>query len=401
MKTNSSLVFVAACFLYCSAFATLGEEKDKYRTMYVPYNEGVSVANVPRDSSAVGYGLDLSCGQVNISDFTVTGLRLKQEYYWQSKTELSSAINHYHCLFRILEVTYEVKCQNGLHYEGKDYLLGKTRKLNETYASAKEANDFTESAHSFRKHPLESLLPDGTVLDENGKKYNYQIEKLDEAKKREILARWERQRVSHPPYHYLGTPGKMPVPVLLVHGLNGNYGQWGVEPVGKKGDSSFQKGLVKEYGYKSGSFPDILARSQNLSLEEKDINSNGIYFYQAPGEKIEGIWEEYMPHWDSAKSQSRYLYKKLGEVLDSCYSKDSTDWKTSNEYKIDLVAHSQGGLVIREMLRGLRKDAENFPQGTANAANHINRVITVNTPHLGSALATPSDNLSKIEPELL
>jgi hypothetical protein len=73
-------------------------------------------------------------------------------------------------------------------------------------------------------------------------------------------------------------------------------------------------------------------------------------------------------------------------VLDDFYGADV--WKTSNEYKIDLVAHSQGGLVIREMLRGLRDYPGNIKEkGSENPANHIRKIVTVDTPHFGSMTA--------------
>jgi len=409
MKRSYRFAIVAVCFLCCNAFATLDSERNVYKTKYTPYNQEESVAFVARDSSSIDYTPDTRCGQA--SDFTVTGLRMKYQYYWQSKKEVSGSWlgsfiedDHYHCFFYIAEVTYEVKCENGLHYEGKDYLLSDTKKLNE--GNPYENYDGVEKrAYDWRKLPLKSLQPDGTILDENGNRYDYPVEKLDWNKKQEILNRWTRQAVLYPPYHHLGTPGRMPTPVLLIHGLEDDFRVWGVKPKsdGGKGDSLFQTALVREYGYKSGSFPDILARSQNLSLKKDDINHNGIYFYQAPGKKIKGIWKEAYPHWDSISfSQSRYLYNKLIEVLDDYYSKDSVDWRKSNEYKIDLVAHSQGGLVIREMLRGLQKDKGTFGTDASNPANHIRKIITVDSPHFGSMLAaTNMDAIKRRFPGLV
>jgi len=427
MKRNHSLVFVTVCFLCCNVFATLGSEINKYKTMYVPKDNEV-VANVPRDSLATDYTQKPVCGKPD--GLVVTHLEIKNEYYWQGKWELKDAFNHYHCLFRTVEVTYEVKCDNGLHYEGKDYLLSdKVRKLNETTASKLQVRNFKADAHDWKEHPLEALQPDGTILDENGNKYNYPVEKLDDKKKQEILNRWARQKVSFPPYYYTGGPGILPRPVLLVHGLNGNYGQWGVEPLN---DNKYNTtGKVKANGYKNGSLPDMLARSNNLNTTEEAINSNGIYFFQAP--KIS------VPHWDiinsvelasifsafdikpyeygipysldelkkmntdvpltDSLSQSKLLYEKIKFVMKDFYKeKLKIDWEESDKYQIDLVGHSQGGLVIREMLRGLRDNPGDIEEnGTANAANHINRVITINTPHFGSVLATPLDNLSEIE----
>ncbi|MDR2999967.1 MAG: hypothetical protein LBU89_01775 [Fibromonadaceae bacterium] len=421
MKRNLYLVFFAACFLCSNAFATLEAARDKYKTMHAPLNSKDTVHFIARDTSF--YTPNSTCGQVSTSNFTVTNLRIKNEYYWQSKSETGSLIDHFHCLFRIVEVTYEVKCQNGLYYEGKEYLLGTTKKRNEAWSTNSQSNAFKAEAHDWQKHPLESLLPDGTIVNENGRSYNNPIEKLDENRKREILARWLQQIVSYPEYTFTGTPGKLPRPVLLVHGLGGNYGQWGVKTYDKiKNRSEFKNGQVQKNGYENGSLPDLLARSNNLNTADSaSINSNGIYFFQAADISF--------PHWSispsdtsllsslnlppesaallqmnmnvplpSPISQSRDLYNKIASVMDDFYQKQNIDWRSSNAYQIDLVGHSQGGLVIREMLRGLRDNPGSVIEtGVANAANHINRVITVNTPHFGSVLATPLDKLNEIE----
>lgn len=123
-------------------------------------------------------------------------------------------------------------------------------------------------------------------------------------------------------------------------------------------------------------------------LRKKNINHNGIYFFQAPGSIVDGKWVEAKPHWDNGNeknSQSRKLYKRLEEVLDDFFEGTSINWRTTPEVTIDIVAHSQGGLVVREMLRGLVADSASA--GSDNPANHIGRLVTVDTPHLGAATA--------------
>ncbi|MDR2594049.1 MAG: putative lipase [Fibromonadaceae bacterium] len=151
-------------------------------------------------------------------------------------------------------------------------------------------------------------------------------------------------------------------------------------PLNSKNDTA---GQVKARGYKNGSLPDMLARSNNLDDTTEDaINSNGIYFFQAENGSSS------QPHWDKSPSQSKSLYKKIEAIMENFYGKQEIEWRLSDKYKIDLVGHSQGGLVIREMLRGLAGSE----QGNENPANHINRIITVNTPHFGSALVAPAGN---------
>ena len=152
-------------------------------------------------------------------------------------------------------------------------------------------------------------------------------------------------------------------------------------------NDDFQKGLVKKYS--SGSAPDIIVRNQNIYITDDNINRDGLYFFQAPGKiNNEKRWEEASLNWDDAdtqNSQSRKLYQKLKEILDNFFEGTEINWRETPEVTVDIVAHSQGGLVVREMLRGLR--TEGASSGPENPANHIGRLITVDTPHLGAATA--------------
>lgn len=260
-----------------------------------------------------------------------------------------------------------------------------------------------------------------------------------------LVAAWNGRKVEYPEWKYLGEPGKkLAKPVLFVHGLGDDYKSWGVTPTvdadelckndadcavmwpsicdreyprgslaaltqsaicSKKlrkaydnyreallrSDDSFQKGVVKKYN--SGSAPDIIARNQNIYVTDENINNDGLYFFQAPGKiNDERRWEEAPLEWDNADaqtSQSRKLYQKLEEILDDFFEKSPEgtpiNWRETPEATVDIVAHSQGGLIVREMLRGLR--AENASTGCDNPANHIGRVVTVDTPHLGASTA--------------
>lgn len=105
------------------------------------------------------------------------------------------------------------------------------------------------------------------------------------------------------------------------------------------------------------------------------INHNGLEFFNLSTfdettRKIQDPWE---PPWE----QSPRLYQRLEAVLTEYYP----DWRTNAERKIDLVAHSQGGLVIRDAIKN------NRGAGSDNPINHINHVITMDTPHLGTAFA--------------
>ena len=62
----------------------------------------------------------------------------------------------------------------------------------------------------------------------------------------------------------------------------------------------------------------------------------------------------------------------MGEVLDDFCSGTPIDWKQTPELTVDIVAHSQGGLVVREMLRGLRAD-----KGTNGSASSVRDAVKI------------------------
>jgi len=336
--------------------------------------------------------------------FKITNLAMKLQYRFVSKKELDNWVYQYDCQFHVVKIDYEITCRNKLAYNGTEYLTSQSKISNNATPGhgeigermAREAYDWIENLL-----PEEYINADGSITkDANSNDVWPHYTIVTKVDTNAILNKWVDQKVAYPEYTFMGTPGKLPRPVLLIHGLDSDYKVWGVEP----DIAEFKNGKVKKYEY--GSLPDMLARSNNLYTENKDstidgkkysINSNGIYFFQSPrNDKGEDV----NPHWinkDVVNSQSYALYKKIEDVMNDFYKeKLGIDWWESDKYQIDLVGHSQGGLVIREMLRGLR-DTPDTKQGNENAANHINRVITVNTPHFGSALATDASNLSSIE----
>ncbi|WP_405327741.1 esterase/lipase family protein [Fibrobacter sp.] len=221
---------------------------------------------------------------------------------------------------------------------------------------------------------------------------------------KDLITAWNERQVEFPAWTYTGEPGKtLTHPVLFVHGLNSDYEIWGVKSNApkpcdgceKKAQPEFMKALVKSY--ENGSAPDILARTYNIPNTGDAINKNGIYFYQTPGEyDKDGNWIEARPSWDATPSQSKRLYERIKEVLNDFYGSKDIDWTTNEKTYIDLIGHSQGGLTIREMFRGLKIDPGEDGTGTANAANHVRKVITVDTPHFGSELATENpDDISE------
>lgn len=326
----------------------------------------------------------------SVENFEVTNIDEKIKYYWDAKDGLTD-IYHFYALVGIVRITYRVTCLNKLQYNGFSYFLSEPHKLNEFYnPSESTINEFKSHAHDWMPKSLSCLKSDGKfdASCSEFEKYNgkFDIDALKNA--------WTKQKVAYPEWVYTGKPGKkLPNPVLFIHGLGSDYEVWGVESTVKKdgglnkGHVDFQAGKVKSY--ERGSAPDVLARTMNVDNSETNINENGIYFFQAPGELVGEEWKEAKPFWegDAKNSQSKKLYEQIKCILTEFYGSQGIDWTKVDNTPIDLVAHSQGGLVVREMLRGLLANADAYPKGSANAANHIRKVVTVDTPHFGSELA--------------
>lgn len=402
------LKLLVIALLYVTVFAE--DDYDKAFKDFEPYpsdiNKEVDKWVEPYDPTFLPY---VKCGEVE--NLEVVSVADSVKKYYDHKDNIGDYLTngHYFCVASVVRVTYRVTCLNKLKYEGIHYFFSDPYKEKDPMIGSNDDIDkkFTAWEHGWIERDLSCLKKDGTFnescFEYNGRSYSGYDGNFNESALKE---QWAKQKVAYPAWNYTGVPGKkLARPVIFVHGLNSSYDTWGVEPLtdvsgeAKKAEDSFQKGLVKKY--LSGSAPDILARTQNIDNSEANINKNGIYFYQAPGRfKDSGEWEEFGLEWDgknASNSQSRKLYQQLISVLDEFYGADEIDgWKNHSEEVIDLVTHSQGGLVVREMLRGVRAQGKDLI-GPQNAANHIGKIITVDTPHFGSELAVA--NTEDIESE--
>jgi hypothetical protein len=90
-----------------------------------------------------------------------------------------------------------------------------------------------------------------------------------------------------------------------------------------------------------------------------------------------GLYHDGAPGFDPAGSPAvDALRRKIAEVLDLQHSKDIA------ATRVDVIAHSMGGLVTRSRMKQHGyEDRTNFGKGT------VNRLITVGTPHQGSPFA--------------
>lgn len=383
------IAMIIGVLLWVGAFAEVDYDNtiSKYKNTPTNVKEEVYWED-PYDNTYLPYNV---CN--DILNFEFSKLEERVDYYYDNKDDFLD-LRHYYALVSIVRITYNVTCLNKLQYKGVYHLFSEPRKIDGSILQNDDVIDrFKAHAHEWQNKPIAYLSEEGVFYDEDT---DYRFDDYTIFPKSALKESWKKQKVTYPDWIYKGVPGeKSPRPVLFIHGLGSDYEVWGVESTvnkegGKnKGDERFQKGLVKKY--ERGSTPDILARTLNIDNSEGNINKNGIYFFQAPGSIVDGKWEEAKPHWileDPQKSQSRKLYDKLVEVMDDFYKSENIDWTITEDTPIDIVAHSQGGLVIREMLRGLfNTNDESIGIGTANAANHIGKVITVDTPHFGSELA--------------
>ncbi|MBK8800973.1 MAG: hypothetical protein IPN71_02750 [Fibrobacteres bacterium] len=164
--------------------------------------------------------------------------------------------------------------------------------------------------------------------------------------------------------------------------------------------------------YKSGTAPDMISRFQRLK-KGADINQNGIYFFNGFRRSDSGDMRHPFPWWNNAgpefvgqPGESWFVYQALEEVLQAHYG---DAWKTDTSMKIDLVAHSRGGVSIREMIAkagGTDPNGNAMPVGAANAVNHIRTVVSANSPHFGSLYTSsvadqPTELASSIKKMLL
>ena len=354
---------------------------DKITSPGAEATESSIISYDERDYLPFGYCseiVDASGKNFKEGTFRVTSLAESLE----KAVEKGTILNTWHWML-VYTLDYTVTCSNHITYRG--VFVWRTELSNCTLNCSDDertqyfidVNTYNYSTNTFKAYRNRANEDEKNVVPIS-----------------DIIAAWNGRKVAYPDWKYVSGPSRLSRPVIFIHGLNDDYKTWGVEPVvekGKdginKGDIRFQKGLVKAYD--RGSAPDILARSLNINNSEDSINHNGIYFFQAPGSIVDDKWRDANPHWngiDGEDSQSSKLYQCLKEVLDDFYKDPNLPWSEHPELIVDIVAHSQGGLVVREMLRGLR--AENASAGPENPANHIGRLVTVDTPHLGAATAS-------------
>ncbi|MFA6836648.1 MAG: hypothetical protein WCR04_09650 [Fibrobacteraceae bacterium] len=279
-------------------------------------------------------------------------------------------------------VEYKVTCGNGLSYKGQ--LQWEKYRWKCQYGCS-HVNT------SWQNVPLSDYNATTGKFAQSGK-----CKDVNKVPISQIFNLWNNRKVALPKNP--GGKNKLARPVIFIPGHNATMSSFGVIPKGKEvaTNSDFVAGKVS--GYEENSLPDVMARDQKLDISRKGINSNGLYFFTAPYRKSGNTYKQVLPQWQNnkpASSISFSLYQHIEKVLNAHYG---NKWKSDSTLQVDLVAHSQGGLVVREMLRGLRSAPSRYPKGLSNAANHIRRLVSVNTPHFGSELGDDYKNIQNSKP---
>jgi hypothetical protein len=158
--------------------------------------------------------------------------------------------------------------------------------------------------------------------------------------------------------------------------------------------------LDKPLAYLPSSTPKQIQDALVLSAPPAD---NGLYFFNA--KRMWGSLVTVSPAhpvpWSQTYAgrpgQAKQLYEKIASVLDAFYAPLGIDWRSTPSAVIDLVGYSQGGLTIRTMVEQLQNNPNTLDAGGhpyRDVLNHVNRVVSADSPNFGSALITNPDRLT-------
>ncbi len=189
-------------------------------------------------------------------------------------------------------------------------------------------------------------------------------------------------------------------PVFLIHGrISHSNATWGVRtniPSGSNDhfDSNIDAEFVSNKKYvdvDSQKIVDVIAGDS----DNADNPCNLGYELQNAGyEKNVTLFAFNYPNEDavihSAKKFKKYIENLIDYVrtsgtdeMKACFYASRNDYDNNN-YKINIVGHSMGGLVARYFIENLYQD------------NHVDKLITICTPHWGSPLAELSNGTGVI-----
>ena len=179
-------------------------------------------------------------------------------------------------------------------------------------------------------------------------------------------------------------------PILFVHGIASSSITWGAIACNpdrtecNDGDGNVLGGKTTVLRYDTESTIEKFAKHFRLATEvvitpdgnidqNAGINHNFLEVFNAG----DGTGNELISPSGGLADQ---LLNRISDVLTEYYG---NLWFTDATAKLTLIAHSKGGIVIRQMIRVNREP------GLDNPVNHIDKVITIGTPHNGSEWAEP------------
>lgn len=211
--------------------------------------------------------------------------------------------------------------------------------------------------------------------------------------------------------------GTLERPVLFVHGVAADMTSWGAVPDKSKvvflvtpNSTMLQNAVVGKYADFSGAlgFADyyqIPADGRHFIDLSQGVNHNGIEFYNSLAYKeINGqlVATGYDPFAivqktnglvDDARGmknlgQTNQLFARMEAVLTEYFG---SGWTTNPNAKIDIVCHSQGCLVTRSVIASYRGT------GLDNPVNHLNQIVSADSPALGTALSMDGSGVYSIQ----
>ena len=196
------------------------------------------------------------------------------------------------------------------------------------------------------------------------------------------------------------------VPVVLIHGINDNSRKvWGLETFISNSDyeDSKRKKITDDKGKSLYSlnkgFTSGYFRAQNQLVSYSDINTQYIYAYYKNnkiGKYLIGD-KQYEPnkdlfvfnwennhHIDVMAGELEGFLNNLSNHFKENGQKENVDiFNEDNIAEFNLVGHSAGGVISRFYVENLMDDHDPM----------IKKLITLNTPHFGSGLASVGANV--------
>jgi len=168
-----------------------------------------------------------------------------------------------------------------------------------------------------------------------------------------------------------------PYPILLIHGINSNSGTWGANTENRS--DSIPADSVQDKSSDYPTYAYFLGYMNPYAVAWKSVDGS----YTIPGDDAfpnktflevinfddnRGSIDPH-PNYPNFDGQGDELWHRINEVMEEYYGEG---WRNNRNAKIILVAHSAGGLSVRECI-----------YAHADVLKpHIAKVITLGSPHV-------------------